>query len=78
MFWSKTFPIPKKGRAKTPSGAQILVLKNFGSKISHKKVFYVKIDRNQFVFEEKRRFLENGQKLWKILYGGPYCHPPTY
>ena len=76
MFWSKTFQIPKKGRAKTPSGAQILVLKNFGSKISHRKVFYIKIDWNQFVFEEKRSFLENGQKLWKILYMGAILPPP--
>ena len=68
ILWSKTFQIPKKGRAKMPYGAQILVSKNFGSKISHRKVLYLKIDWNQFVFEEKRIFLENGQKLRKILY----------
>ena len=43
-FLVKNFPIPRKGRAKTPSGVQILVLKKFGSKISHRKVSYLKID----------------------------------
>ena len=56
MFWSKIFPIPEKGRAKTPSGVQNLVFKNFGSKISHRKVFYIKFDWNQFVFEENTVF----------------------
>ena len=72
----KNFPIPEKGRAKTPSGVQILVLKNFGSKISHRKVFYIKFDWNQLVFEEKHSYLENGQKLWKILYWGAIMAPP--
>ena len=76
MLWSKIFPIPEKGRAKTPSGVQILVLKNFGSKISHRKVFYIKFDWNQLVFEEKHSYLENGQKLWKILYWGAIMAPP--
>ena len=46
--------------------------------MSHRKVLYIKFDWNQFVFEEKRSFLENGQKLWKILYWGPIWPPPQF
>ena len=46
--------------------------------MSHRKVLYIKFDWNQFVFEEKRSFLENGQKLWKILYGGAILAPPPH
>ena len=75
-FLVQNFSNPQKRQRKNAVRGPNFGLENFGPKIRCKKVFYIKFDWNQFVFEEKRSFLENGQKLWKILYWGAILAPP--